>query len=946
MNLTCRIREAGREIGRFLAISAPVCAIAFTAGAVPAKPGAMRYDNGGKTVEVFLHGDENSHYFTGKDGVMLLRGDDGRFRYALPDGTRLRASSMTASDPASRSDDEVSLLASFDRKAPFRILEASAAKSAKRKAVSRNMAKVADESYLNTFPTKGSPRCLAILVQFQDVKFTLENPNALFKDMLNEEGFNRHRATGSAADYFKASSNGQFVPQFDVYGPVTLPYNMSYYGGNDMTGNDARPYEMVPHAVDLLRDQIDFSIYDTDNDGVVDNIYFFYAGYGEADGGPANSIWPHSWNIHDDLGMEIYMNGKLINHYATSNELVWGKSNELAGIGVFCHEFSHVLGLPDLYSTTYTGAFTPGEWSLMDHGSYNNDSHTPPCHTGYERYCLGWVEPFRLKDPLNVTMYPISQEGAYSDVYMIPTEKKTEYFILENRQQRGWDEYIPGHGLLVWHIDFVPDMWDLNIVNIEKQYIDIVEADDTRSEGTRSGDTFPGTAGVREFTDDSKPAMRSWSGQRLHAPITGIMENNGVITFAFKGGENIFGEIKALEAADIRTAAFTARWQKVDKANGYLLSVYRKKQTSGSSEVEYIDGFNQREVGDVTSFVVENLDPETTYYYSVMATNGRFYSPESNEMEVTTLLPTLDYKSVTALSPTAVSESSFTANWKPLEEAESYEICLYALRLGKAFIAETDFAGKLLPEGWTSDNASFDGRESYAATVPSLRFTADGSALTSPRLNGIRSISFWYRAGSVDDESALVVDVFADGEWKNVAKIAPLVTDRGGKEVNIEAGIPTTANRVRISFRRSAGSVSIDDVKIGYGGNLAYSPVEGMDAVDAGNNTSYTFSGLTPGLDYGYSVIAVGGGLRSKPSSIVSVGKGSAVEEFDASSSALRIEGRRIIVEGASSAQVVVCDAAGISLASGDGESFSFTVPAPGIYIVRIGGKAFKTAIR
>ena len=100
--------------------------------------------------------------------------------------------------------------------------------------------------------------------------------------------------------------------------------------------------------------------------------------------------------------------------------------------------------------------------------------------------------------------------------------------------------------------------------------------------------------------------------------------------------------------------------------SGYLLSVYRKKQTSGSSEVEYIDGFNQREVGDVTSFVVENLDPETTYYYSVMATNGRFYSPESNEMEVTTLLPTLDYKSVTALSPTAVSESSFTANWKPL----------------------------------------------------------------------------------------------------------------------------------------------------------------------------------------------------------------------------------------------------------------------------------------
>lgn len=503
----------------------------------------MLFDNGGKPVEVYLHGDENAHYYTSSDGYVLLRGGDDIFRYAIPAGGTLTASDITASNPADRTPGENALLASFRKEMALDILKASTAKKSIRRAGNR----VAEESYLNTFPTKGEPRCLAILVEFQDVKFTLPDPQQLFSNMLNQEDFNEYGATGSVADYMKASSNGQFHPQFDVYGPVTLPYNMSYYGGNNTYGDDARPYEMVPHAVDLLRDQIDFSVYDNDDDGVVDNIYFFYAGYGEADGGPANSIWPHSWNVHDDLGMEIYMNGKLINHYATSNELSSGSGQQLAGIGVFCHEFSHVLGLPDLYSTTYTGTFTPDAWSLMDHGSYNNNSHTPPYHTCYERYCLGWVEPKLLDSPANITMRPMSQSDAYDDVYILPVGSTSEYYLFENRQQRGWDEYIPGHGLLVWHIDFVPDIWESNMVNVSKQYVDIVEADDLKTESSRSGDSFPGTAGVRDFTDDTTPSMRAWDGTPLYSPITGIMEADDVISFAFKGGMDIFGPIEATE---------------------------------------------------------------------------------------------------------------------------------------------------------------------------------------------------------------------------------------------------------------------------------------------------------------------------------------------------------------------------------------------------------------
>lgn len=429
---------------RLLCLAIPTFGLTITANAVPAKPGLMTFDNGGKTIGVYLHGDERSHYYTTPDGYMLLRGSDGLFRYAVPHGDVLKPSAMTVSAQGSRSTDEEALLSSFNREKPYSIYNRAAIAKAEAKASSpknarlSTKAKVAEEATLNTFPTKGSPRCLAILVEFQDVHFTLNEPKKLFHDMLNLEGFSEYGATGSVKDFFAASSGGQFTPEFDVYGPVRLPYNMSYYGSNNpTTGDDERPYEMIPHAVELLKDEIDFSVYDNDDDGVVDNIYIFYAGYGEADGGPANSIWPHSWNIHEDLGMEIYMNGKLLNHYATNNELANGQGANLAGIGVFCHEFSHVLGLPDLYSTLYTGVFTPGEWSLMDHGSYNNNSHTPPCHTGYERYCLGWVEPKVLSEPDNISMYPVSQIGAYDDVYMIETPKRQEYYILENRQQKG-----------------------------------------------------------------------------------------------------------------------------------------------------------------------------------------------------------------------------------------------------------------------------------------------------------------------------------------------------------------------------------------------------------------------------------------------------------------------------------------------------------------------------
>ena len=323
------------------------------------------------------------------------------------------------------------------------------------------------------YPNEGSPRALVILASFPDKFFSMENPQEYYNRLLNEEGCTLNDATGSARDFFSWNSKGKFTPQFDVYGPVCMTHPSKYYGANDAQGYDLHPEEVVIECLTRLDDKIDFSLYDTDYDDVIDNVYIFYAGIGEQDSYNSNVIWPHSANILDfELDQDYYFDDKLLNHYAMSNEIN-SSSNRPDGIGTFVHEFSHVLGLPDLYATAYTGAFTPGRFSTLDRAPYNNLGRTPANYSIFERKSLGWVEPTEISSSGKYTLYPL---GDSDDGFIIPTENPDEFFILENRQNVNWDQYIPGHGLMIWHIDFNRTIWDSNIVNNfpRHQYVDIV----------------------------------------------------------------------------------------------------------------------------------------------------------------------------------------------------------------------------------------------------------------------------------------------------------------------------------------------------------------------------------------------------------------------------------------------------------------------------------------
>ncbi len=556
-------------------LSILLCLVVVAAYGVPARPGLMTLrQSDGSEVKVRLIGDEHHHYYLSEDGY-LLANEEGFFYYADADeeGHVIRSDfrlstpgngslstanngSLTAITRAVGTDGQAlhtylsginrELIADKMNVARKRVMSSSLLNS---RMTERRLTR-AGESVIahpgicpdSNYPSMGEQRSLVILVEFADVSMTLENPHDYFSRMLNESGFSDWGGTGSARDYFIECSSGQFSPQFDVYGPVTLPNKMAYYGANSADGNDRRPAQMIADACSLLNDEIDFSLYDLDKDGSIDNVFVFYAGEGEAAGGAPETIWPHSWYVTAGMVRDQIFDGVLLDRYACSCEwVVTNRKGRPDGVGTFIHEFSHVLGLPDLYSTGYTTCFTPESWSALDGGAYNNDGCTPPLYSAFERYALGWLTPFDMTESTSVTLNPIGSNEA--GIFLTKDKEgnlnPNEYFLVENRQKTGWDTYIPGHGMLVWHIDYDDEVWWNNEVNNKPthQHVDLVEADgNTAANKNRRSDPFPGSKKITDFGDNTMPSSRSWAGVPSGISLINIAEKDGLITFDMNGG--------------------------------------------------------------------------------------------------------------------------------------------------------------------------------------------------------------------------------------------------------------------------------------------------------------------------------------------------------------------------------------------------------------------------
>ena len=928
---------------------------AAAAHAVPAKRVWRSFTQpDGSVIELMQAGDEFAHYFITRSGEYVLQANDGAFKYATVDAK----GDLTTLDVLAGNRSKT--VPTVNKAAIEKALEARVdAKRSARARVSKNSAFKAHAQsgmgrFTSNYPRTGDVRCLVFLVEYKDVKFQVADPQKYYDEFCNGDDFKKDGATGSVAKYFRDQSDNKFRPVYDVFGPVPLKNNRAYYGGNSSNGDDKAAEEMVIEAVEYYKNQIDFSKYDFDDDGYVDNIFVLYAGQGEASYGPASSVWPHSYELQYVMQCPVY-NGKLVNSYTCSNE--WEQSGP-DGIGTFCHEFSHTMGLPDLYHTTSSSAnYTPGSWSVLDYGPYNNDGRTPPNYSIYERNAMGWIEPTVLDGPACITLEPITSNTGC----LIETEKTNEFFLLENRQQKGWDTYIPGHGMLIWHIDFNQAKFDDNSVNNSRthQYVDIVEANgetNNNNEQTMAGYAFPGTTKNTSFTSSTTPAMKSWSGRAVDMPITNIVEQNGLISFDVAGGYFELDAPTGLKATADEEGCIAISWNPVENAAYYTLSI--SQHVNG--DILPFGKYAAYNVGNVTEFTVEGASGRTEYFITVTAAKGQFSSDPAKEISVITPTVAMDKITPVISSWDASAQTSFTISWMPIEDAVDYLVTVNAITRGGEATKTFDFGSKdqsKFPEGWScvGNPEYYTSANYYGNAVPSYKLGVKSTALTSEVFDAdISQLSFWMRGASTNSKSYLTVNGRA-AEGDDWVAIRPQIftIDYNSKGEVITVDVPEGIRQLNFTYNKGTGNMAIDDITVIIAGEEKTIHAD-YDRKSVGNVTTHEVvlsASRAEILAYEAHVEAVDADNKcSKPSEVVRLTPGSTgnsgIDVPVADNALVSVNGATITYTG-TDGLVQLFNAAGLAVAQAATEGGVATVNAPaiGLYILATPDGAVKILI-
>lgn len=512
----------------------------------------------GTELNVRIYGDEHFNWLTTEDGVLLVKEGNNYYIAETTSYGTLKATNYIAHNANKRLPAEIKAIKKQDlsRFRSYAIKKASPAK-----------AMGTGNSGVKYFPHSGSPKALVILVEFSDTPFQSgEKAKNVFEHFLKgkaednlPDGYeaytgsyknkNNLRNKGSVSDYFYDMSKGTYTPQFDVVGPYKLNQPSLYYG----KGENDNTYALVSDACKAADKDIDFSRYDADGDGMVDLVYLIYAGYPASMSGNPNDIWPKSGPGNGSFGT---YDGKKVCRYGVHAELNFGRElNQkngflLSGIGLFCHEFSHTLGLPDLYPTVDASKVdnqNPEMWDLMDGGEYTyNGGYCPTPYSPWEMDAMGWATPIELSDEKQtVTLKSYGKERV---AYKIKGENN-EYLLLQNIQIGGWwtgVAYVYKTGMLVWRIDYNNE--DVNLFDnpnntLGKPKVMIVPADgyvisdynhgdgkewtDKQYKESLQADPFPGT------TKRTELLSVKLNNSTLEKPIYNIKEENGVITFDY-----------------------------------------------------------------------------------------------------------------------------------------------------------------------------------------------------------------------------------------------------------------------------------------------------------------------------------------------------------------------------------------------------------------------------
>lgn len=837
-----------------------------TTFAIPAYPKPLKVKQAdGSWLTIQMRGDEHGHYVLTSDGIPLVfNARQENYEYADWKDGKVQASGIKAVEASERTAKVKAFVESLDKSAILESFKRARLQQLQQTLSSRRNASLKagsnpQKEKLNNFPTIGEVHSLVILVQFADTKFSTVGSDAhqFFNNMLNEPGFTySNGANGSARDFYLNSSNGRFQPQFDVIGPVTLPEKYSYYGANQGSSvdNPARLEQFVREACTLADPLVDFSQYDHNQDGYIDNIYFFYAGKGEADSGDGNAIWPHSAYYSDmakDAGLSetsLKLDGIEVGNYTCSNEINGTLiTPQPAGIGTFVHEFGHVLGLADHYDVNYgMTTFAPGSFDTMAQASYNNNGNTPAAFSAYERACLGWLDLTVLKngvDSLNV----LPDLNDSNKAYVVPVggTNDEEYFIMENRQKKGWDAFIPGHGMLLWHIDYDAKAWEKNELNITgtHQRVDIVEADNKLTDNTRAGDPFPGTSNVTQCN------LTSWAGGKVMS-LDDIEEKDGIINLML-GGLNLKLNTPDVKVTEVQDSSIVVGWTDVPVAKRYVLNI----SSVVNGKKESLPLYNNKVyTAAQPSLHVEGLSPETTYEITLQANRGSYSSDVYTQQLTTAAIPFSKYY-VTDVKATAVGKTGFTASWKGMEAADDYVVTLHKLVYATESTQKGyDFSDELegMPSLWeTNGNLSMN---NYGEESPCLRLNKIDTYLKMASAgNRISSVKFFAKSSS-STKATLAVEAYQNGEWKQIATLQGGADMASGDTYSYD--LPELADSVRLNvIQRTSGAFYIDDVLLGCNA-LIHEPVAAYQKVSTNGKTEFAFSGLEADATYALVVNA------------------------------------------------------------------------------------------
>lgn len=643
---------------------------AFQMNAAPAFPGKKTVTQpDGTTIEVRVVGDERFHTLvTDADALPIARDADGEYRYRMADGSLSTVAAhnlgeRTAAEAdflrANRADISVDRLAERQRAInPKRFENAIAARKAKVPArAGAAKAPLADQ--FTDCPTTGVRRIPVIFVQYTDIKFKSTDPKQTFATYFNE-------GASSGRQYFVDNSNGVYQPQFDLYGPVTLPNNRKYYGGNDYYDNDQRPGQMVVDACTALDGQINFKDYDTNGDGYVDAVILLYAGNGEqyTYNNIPDAIWPHKWELSSsDYGKTLTLDGVKIDNYGCFNELYGASASttKIDGIGVFCHEFSHALGLPDLYGTDYYSQdyYGMGSWSLMCNGCYNNDGYTPVGYTAYDKWFNGWID--EIPEATANTQYsmPVFNTGVAANdqpLRISNPSNANEWFVIENRANTGWNRYDQDEGLLIYRVTYNRTVWANNTVNnTPTGYYVPLCADNSASYKTEDSDLWPYN-NKTELSGTTTPALKPYSGSALNRSISEMTRNaDGTISFWVDRAPVPTLATPVLAAhTSVGATSFTANWtHQTDADVTYTLEVIPHRDFALVYDVDFSQG-----------------TPEgwSTAGYTTTEDNAMRLASSNNPGEVTSPKFTLDNTGIVTVKVNAKYYNS---------DASSLKIALY-----------------------------------------------------------------------------------------------------------------------------------------------------------------------------------------------------------------------------------------------------------------------------